>query len=67
MNRFKKYVRTKGIKLECDYPWLPYDYQNIAVEGVSVDSENAVVIQYLNVGTSYAYFKQDGAINYDFD
>lgn len=67
MNRFKKYVRIKGIKLECDYPWLPYDYQNIAVEGVRVDSENAIVIQSLNVGTSYAYFMADGTVKYNFD
>lgn len=67
MNRFKKYIRTKGIKLESDYPWLPYDYKNITVEGVRVDSENAVVIQYLNVGTSYTYFNCNGVVNYDFD
>lgn len=35
MTAFKKYVRTKGIKLEADYPFLPFD-QSIRRSKVAV-------------------------------
>ena len=57
MNRVKKEIRKKGIKLESDYPYLPYyikgkscfDRGYICVEGVTVDSENATVTRDLNI------------------
>ena len=56
MNRLKKELKKKGIKLECDYKWLPYytkgDFGkpgNICVEGVSVVSNTATVYIFYNV------------------
>ena len=42
MNRFKKELRKRGIKLECDYEYLPYN----GIETVVVNSENATVSTY---------------------
>ena len=57
MNRIKKEIRRKGIKLEIDYPFLPYYIKgkspfepgNICLEAVVVNSETAEVYEYLNV------------------
>ena len=50
MNRFKKEVRKKGIQLESDYPWLPYEVShNIYVEGVYVNASTAIVVEGTNV------------------
>lgn len=57
MNRIKKEIRKREMKLESDYPFLPYyvkgkscfDVGNICVEGVTVDSENATVTRCLNI------------------
>lgn len=42
MNRFKKELRKRGVKLECDYPCLPFN----GIETVVVDSANATVSTY---------------------
>lgn len=42
MNRFKKELRKHGVKLECDYPYFPFD----GIETIVVDSENAIVSTY---------------------
>lgn len=44
MNRFKRETRRRGIKLECDYEWLPYN----SIEAVQVDSTTAVITEYSN-------------------
>lgn len=57
MNRFKKELRKKGVKLECDYPMLPYFIKGkscfevgyIFVDGVSVDAEKAEFTVHLNI------------------
>ena len=50
MNRFKKELKRKGVRLEGDYPFLPYEVgDNIYMEGVSVDAETATFTEYLNV------------------
>ena len=67
MNAFKRYVRKKGIKLECDYPWLPYEQNYVSIESVYVNSEFCYVTQYTTVGDLIAYFKKDGTIEYDFN
>lgn len=36
MTAFKKYVKSKGFLLENDYPYMPYDKGNYAIEGVVV-------------------------------
>ena len=67
MNRFKKYVRKKGLKLNNDYPWLPYEQKMVTIEDVYVNSEFCYVTQYTNVGSLVAYFKNDGSIDYVFN
>lgn len=41
MNRLKKELRKRGVKLENDYPWLPYDFGSQSLESVVVNSEEA--------------------------
>ena len=67
MNRFKRYVRKKGIKLEIDYPWLPYELKMVSIEAVYVNSEHCYVTQFTTVGDLIAYFHRDGTITYDFN
>ena len=44
MNRFKKELRKKGIKLESDYPWLPFELKSGGIiEGVKVLTEYGIV------------------------
>lgn len=45
MNRFKKFVKSQGFKLENDYPWLPYQIGSgpVTLEGVNVNSENCCI------------------------
>lgn len=58
MNRFKKEIRKRGIKLESDYPELPYYVKGkscfepgyICIESVFVNSETATVTEFYNVG-----------------
>lgn len=42
MNRLKKEIRRKGVKLELDYPFLPFN----GLECVKVDSEKATISEY---------------------
>lgn len=47
MNRLKKEFRKRGIKLECDYPMIPYDEGSQSVLGVYVNCElPKVIIEY---------------------
>ena len=70
MTRFKEYLRTKGIKLECDYEFLPCNY----IEAVTTEVINdcIVVIVYSNcAGAEYAVYNRSGDCSYfnhfDFD
>ena len=56
MTKFKKYLRAKGIKLECDYEFLPYDY--IEAVKTRVLDDCVVVIYYYNC-TSPEYMVYD--------
>lgn len=68
MNRIKKEIRRKGIKLEMDYPFLPYyvkgkspfEPSNICIEAVVVNSETAEVYEYLNVIVSHYRLSRNG-------
>ena len=42
MNRLKKEIKKKGIMLESDYPFLPFN----GIEAVKVDSELATLSTY---------------------
>ena len=70
MTKFKEYLRTKGIKLECDYAFLPCNY----IEAVTTEVINGciVVIVYSNcAGAEYAVYNRSGDCSYfnhfDFD
>ena len=65
MNRFKKEIRKKGIKLESDYPWLPYDNSTMTVGAVNVNTETATVkIYYTSIIMRYV-MRNDGALVID--
>ena len=69
MNRFKKELRKKGVKLNKDYPWLPY-YLNgsfmepgfIVLDEVLVNSQRAEVTEVLNVGIFTYGMQRNGNI-----
>jgi len=42
MNRLKKEIRKKGVMLESDYPFMPFN----GIEAVKVDSERATLSTY---------------------
>ena len=63
MTKFKEYLRAKGIKLECDYEFLPCNY----IESVAtrVMDDGVVAIVYSNcAGAEYAVFNRYGECNY---
>ena len=62
MNRVKREIRKRGIKLSMDYPWLPYyikgkscfETGNIFVDDVYFDSTKATaVVVYNTIIISY--------------
>ena len=67
MNRFKKYVKSKGIKLADDYPFLPFEeYPTIVVDDcIVITSECKVIKRYLSLGDVVITFTKDGKIIYD--
>ena len=60
MNRFKKELRKRGIKLECDYPYLPFDVsESVTLEAVTVRPDQAYISCYYNVvGWVRTYFNR---------
>ena len=63
MTKFKEYLRAKGIKLECDYEFLPCGY----IEGVTtkVMDDCVVAVVYSNcVGAEYAVYDRSGVCSY---
>lgn len=68
MTAFKKYVRSKGKKLECDYPFMPYNLGGgPTIESVIVDSEAATVTTVYVVGIATESWDRSGRISFDFD
>ena len=63
MTKFKEYLRAKGIKLECDYEFLPCNYIE-AVETKVMDN-CIVVIVYSNCAEAeYAAYDRSGGCSY---
>lgn len=63
MTKYKEYLRAKGIKLECDYGYLPCD----GVEAVATEAtDNCVAaVVYSNcAGAGYAVFNRYGMCGY---
>ena len=69
MTKFKKYLRAKGIKLDCDYE----EYCNGIVEIATGVLANGIVVgvHHENVGFHYAVYNRSGDCSYfnhfDFD
>ena len=63
MTKFKEYLRAKGVKLECDYEFLPCNYiEDVATR---VMDDGVVAIVYSNcAGAEYAVFNRYGECNY---
>ena len=63
MTKYKEYLRAKGIKLECDYEFLPCNYIEAVETRVMDDCVEAVV--YSNcAGAEYAVFNKSGECSY---
>ena len=63
MTKYKEYLRAKGIKLECDYEFLPCGYIE-AVETRIMDSCIVAVIYSNCADPEYAVFNRYGECNY---
>ena len=59
MTKYKEYLRAKGIKLECDYEYLPYGYVE-CVETRVLD--NYIIVDMFSncAGWEYAVFNKHG-------
>ena len=70
MNKLKKELRRKGIKLNCDYDVLPYPIKGkspfnpgyISIEDVTVNSEKAEVFVCYNTISSRISLNRDGSL-----
>ena len=63
MTKYKEYLRAKGIKLECDYEFLPCGYIE-AVETIAMD-DCVVAVVYSNcAGAEYAVYNKYGECSY---
>lgn len=63
MTKYKEFLRAKGIKLECDYEFLPCNYVE-AIETEVMD-DCVVAVVYSNcAGAEYAVFNRYGDCNY---
>lgn len=61
MNRFKEYVRKKGVMLECDFECLPCD----GIEEIVVIPERAQVSTYhVSAGWGHMIAERDGTLNW---
>lgn len=75
MNRIKKELRRNGIKLEVDYPTLSHYIKGrscfergyILLDGIYVNSEEATVKRYLNIGIETIRLTRTGKLDYSFD
>ena len=63
MTKFKEYLRAKGIKLECDYEYLPHGYIE-CVETRVLDSYIIVAMFSNCAGWEYAVFNKYGVCGY---
>lgn len=59
MTKYKEYLRAKGIKLECDFDYLPYDYIE-AVKTRVLDDCVAVIDYYNCTSPEYMVYDRHG-------
>ena len=66
MTKFKEYLRSKGIKLECDYEFLPCGY----IDGIAtyvVDDGVVAECYHESTGSRYYAYDKYGVYSYFFD
>lgn len=64
MNRFKKEVRKRGVKLENDYMYMPIDIgNNLVLDSVIVKSERAKVSLYFTCGVITYMMDRSGKLS----
>lgn len=65
MNRVKKEVRRRGVKLKSDYQHLPLQiHPGIYIEDVYFDSETATVTKYYNVDDVQVRLSREGVMEF---
>ena len=64
MTRFKKELRKRGVKLECDYPYLPFELVGTTLECVVVNSELCSVTEITTSITLTSYYGRNMQIAY---
>ena len=70
MNAFKRYLRRKGVKLNTDYPCLPFYIKGkscfepgyLLIEDVTVNAEKAEYTQIYNVAVEVTKVNRDGSL-----
>jgi len=63
MNAVKKYIRSKGYKLESDYPYMPLEN---GLQAVVVDSENVTIYHYyVQTGGYITSFNRNGSLAWE--
>lgn len=65
MNRYKKYIRTKGYRLENDFPTMPFQVGHVSLLGVEVSvCENGVkILSHYDFGTLCSVIDRKGNIS----
>ena len=61
MTRYNKELRKSGYKLECDYPWLPFEQGSIEIEEVNtkIVGNRIVIITCYDVGCSLEFLDRN--------
>ena len=70
MNAFKRYVKSKGVRLSSDYPWLPYYIRgkscfepgNIFIDDIYVNNEECTITTVYNTLVVKKQFHRDGSV-----
>ena len=67
MTRYKNYIKSKGFKLEHDFPMIPYDCGSQSILGIYVQvlSEGLQILTEYNSLVSEAVIDRAGKIEYD--
>ena len=74
MNRFKKEIRARGVKLEQDYDFMPYPIKGkscfepgyISIQDIHVRADKAKVYTNLNIGCELCLMDRSGELSYYF-
>lgn len=62
MTRYKKELRKRGYKLNCDYPYLPYNTTTaLIIDGIytTITKEYIIVTRVYNVGVEKLFIGRD--------